>query len=191
MYKIYFLNLVGISSNPCSCCKKVEKRKHDCSHEFCEANCSKKRTETNAALAEILPPNLSFLLNQNHIKKKFFQGGKPVIFGLKTKEDENITTNLNLVGNSNQENSEKNENQFNFPKNILFNSNLNYISNTQLPSTNNLFKSTPVDPIKINNTQNVTSSISTSTTNITSTGNFQNNPSNSNTDKKCFFMVKK
>ena len=88
---VFYVYLVGVSSQPCPCCKKMEKKKHECSHEFCESNCSKKRNETNAALAEILPPNLSFLLNQNNsLKKKLFQGGKPVIFGTKNKEEEGI-----------------------------------------------------------------------------------------------------
>ncbi len=67
----------------------MEKKKHECTHEYCEANCTKKKSEANAALAEILPPNLSFLLNQNNVlKKKLFQGGKSVIFGTKNKDDE-------------------------------------------------------------------------------------------------------
>lgn len=43
-YYKYFI-LVGISTKPCSCCRKLEKRKHTCTHEFCNTNCTKKKME--------------------------------------------------------------------------------------------------------------------------------------------------
>jgi len=156
-----------VSSNPCPCCKKVEKRKHECTHEFCELNCPKKRTETNSALAEILPPNLSFLLNQssNTLKKKVFVGGKPVIFGLKPKEDD-INSNANNANNPyliNAHSSLPFDGNFNLEKenaaaamnfNSIFNAvpgkNPIFVSNTHLPNTN-LFKSVQVPQEAKNN----------------------------------------
>lgn len=109
----------------------------------------------------MLPPNLSFLLNQssNALKKKIFQGGKPVIFGLKPKEEDLSNTNNNIININNnptllhansgflttEGNFEKENSAINF--NSIFNSvpgkNPIFISNTHLPNTN-LFKSVQV-----------------------------------------------
>lgn len=36
----------GITTNVCPCCHKLERKKHECTHQFCNSNkCAKKRTE--------------------------------------------------------------------------------------------------------------------------------------------------
>ena len=194
--------------NPCACCKKVEKRKHECTHEFCDTNCQKKRSESTSALAEMLPPNLSFLLNQanNPLKKKIFQGGKPVIFGLKTKEDESINAYNHNLSNGNfgllmDSNNEKENFTINF--NTIFatvpGKNPIFISNSSLPNTN-LFKSVQVPQAEQNkNSSNAANNSFDSGSNLNSqeknsadkTQNNMNNSGNANNDKKFFFMVKK
>jgi hypothetical protein len=85
----------GISTNPCSCCKKLEKRKHECTHEFCEPTCSKKKAEQHQVLS--LPKDI-----QHHnalplmFRRKLQSGVKPQIFGLveKSKEEEKTNTNI-------------------------------------------------------------------------------------------------
>lgn len=205
--KIYLLlnYLVGVSSNPCPCCKKVEKRKHECNHEFCETNCPKKRSENTSALADMLPANLSFLLNQqnNPLKKKILQGGKPVIFGLKTKEDEtsninNSNLSLHNPGMLFDSNVDKENSAINL--NSIFSSaqgkNPIFISNTSLPNTN-LFKSVQVPQgEQTKNTNNSADSGNNinmqEKSNGDKTQNVNNfNNANANNDKKFFFMVKK
>lgn len=61
----YYIKLVGICTNPCPCCKKMEKRKHDCTHEFCETNCPRKLNEIN------------YTRNIHFIKKDKFGFSKP------------------------------------------------------------------------------------------------------------------
>lgn len=41
--KIVYLifNVVGVMSRPCACCRGWSKKKHYCSHEFCEKPCKK------------------------------------------------------------------------------------------------------------------------------------------------------
>jgi hypothetical protein len=43
--------LVGTCTNMCNCCKRMEKKKHDCSHEYCDPNCPKKLESLAAAAA--------------------------------------------------------------------------------------------------------------------------------------------
>jgi hypothetical protein len=34
-----------VNTSPCPCCKKIERKHHDCSHEFCEPDCARKKAE--------------------------------------------------------------------------------------------------------------------------------------------------
>jgi len=198
----------------------VEKRKHDCSHEYCDITCPKKKTEPTLGLSEMLPPNLGFLLNQanNPLKKKILIGGKSVIFGLKPKEDTNTNSNVSfnninseIEGSVEKKNSNLNNifstvgTPFQYVKNSIFNSNqVTFISNTHLPTTN-LFKSVQVPQIEQNkNSNHIPSVINTEQINNLQNNQEKINPNNTekiqlleksvvnnNSDKKFFFMVKK
>lgn len=160
----------------------------------------------------MLPPNLSFLLNQanNPLKKKIFQGGKPVIFGLKTKEDEtnnannannpNFTySNSNLFSEGNLEKENSSAINFNNIFSTVPGKNPIFISNTHLPNTN-LFKSVQV-PLDAKNTVNCVNNSFDSGSNLNSHQDKHNSADkglsgqsstgNMNADKKFFFMVKK
>ena len=101
----------GVSSTPCPCCKKLERKKHDCTHEFCEPNCSKKKSElTQGPLKDVIPQFHSNI--PISIKRKLQPGAKPILFGLvdKSKEEQNKINNSNIMtlsGNnaSNQQNN--------------------------------------------------------------------------------------
>jgi hypothetical protein len=47
MYLNYLI-LVGTFSSPCPCCKRVDKKKHECTHDFCEPGCPKKYADSNS-----------------------------------------------------------------------------------------------------------------------------------------------
>ncbi len=98
MYSLFCNFLVGISTSPCPCCKKLEKRKHECTHEFCDASCNKKKTEMSSSL---LPKDFQ---HHSHLpmffRKKMASGIKPQIFGLveKPKIDQTAQNNIFPMG---------------------------------------------------------------------------------------------
>lgn len=51
---------VGLCTNPCPCCKKLEQKKHECTHEFCDPNCPKKKMEEQQQMKE---SNMLFNMN--------------------------------------------------------------------------------------------------------------------------------
>jgi len=180
--------------------------------------------DNSSTIVDIIPSKLNFLLNQSniHLKRKILPSGKPVIFGLKTKEDETLNQNLLnsnmynsiLDGVPEKENSSSNLNNifttasgnYNTAKNPIFNSNqVSFISNTHLPNTN-LFRSVQVPQTEQNKsiTQNLNfynqsfengyepnNQEKVSSNNLIGVLSTQNTNANINSDKKCFFMVKK
>lgn len=75
----------GICTTPCACCKKLEKKKHECTHEFCEPNCSKKKLEQLNLFKDGQFGFHNFLSQQ--LKKKIASGNKSQIFGVINKEE--------------------------------------------------------------------------------------------------------
>ena len=84
-----------MNTTPCQCCKKIEKKKHECTHEFCEPDCAKKKAEIQEAIPKELLPT-------NHIapvlRKKLILGSKARIFGLvERSKDVEIINKVNVV----------------------------------------------------------------------------------------------
>ena len=70
----------GICTTPCTCCHKLERKKHDCTHEFCDPNCAKKKAEQQMLLKES-QNNFNNSYSQ-HIRRRLVLGNKSQIFGL-------------------------------------------------------------------------------------------------------------
>lgn len=99
----------------------------------------------------MIPPNISFLLNNpnNPLKKKIVQGGKAVIFGLKTKEDDHANINNSTNISSNNENNIDKENSNNGlnTNNIPFGNTASRAIFTKIPMSLHksvIFNSTPI-----------------------------------------------
>ena len=70
--KIYVI-LVGTCSSPCTCCRKSDKKKHDCTHDYCEPNCSKKYENTyTRSNIHLIKDNRSIVNKDGTIKKSVF-----------------------------------------------------------------------------------------------------------------------
>ena len=112
----------GITTNFCQCCHLFEKKKHDCSHKYCNNNCPKKKVEE---------------LMQNLIKSNN-----------KLKQINN-NSNDNSINNS--DTKEKNNSVLNEKNNINENNNINSNQNEQKTFIINLSKNQPNKNIINNN----------------------------------------
>ena len=112
----------GITTNFCQCCHLFEKKKHDCSHKYCNNNCPKKKVEE---------------LMQNLIKSNN-----------KLKQINN-NSNDNSINNSDIK--EKNNSVLNEKNNINENNNINSNQNEQKTFIINLSKNQPNKNIINNN----------------------------------------
>jgi len=112
----------GITTNFCQCCHLFEKKKHDCSHKYCNNNCPKKKVEE---------------LMQNLIKSNN-----------KLKQ---INNNANDNSINNSDTKEKNNSVLNEKNNINENNNINSNQNEQKTFIINLSKNQPNKNIINNN----------------------------------------
>ena len=161
----------GICTNFCQCCHLVEKKKHNCSHQFCGPNCPRKK----------LDETMMNLVKSNQLKEK----------EMKEKEKEKVNNNslLNKNLNKNVVSSGNKKRIFlSVPKkggpfvvNTLSNSMNNNINNSQFQVIQN-----NNNPININNniTNNFLNNISFSTITVQNNNNhnlnINNNLSNNN-----------
>ena len=161
----------GICTNFCQCCHLVEKKKHNCSHQFCGPNCPRKK----------LDETMMNLVKSNQLKEK----------EMKEKEKEKVNNNslLNKNLNKNVVSSGNKKRIFlSVPKkggpfvvNTLSNSMNNNINNSQFQVIQN-----NNNPININNniTNNFLNNISFSTMAVRGDNdhnlNINNNLSNNN-----------
>ena len=95
----------GITTNFCQCCHLFEKKKHDCSHKYCNNNCPRKK-------AEELMQNL--LKNNNKIKSNVNENNLNNNMNktdINDKNDKNNLLNEQKEKNNINENEQNNENQ--------------------------------------------------------------------------------
>jgi len=118
----------GITTNFCQCCHLFEKKKHDCSHKYCNNNCPRKKAEelmqnllkNNNKLKQGNPNDNS--LNNNEINKSEIKDkNNPNKISLNPNEKNNVNNNeenietpktyiINLSKNQPNKNNVKNEN---------------------------------------------------------------------------------
>ena len=110
----------GITTNFCQCCHLFEKKKHDCSHKYCNNNCPKKKAE------ELMQS----LLKNNKLKQ--------INNNLNNSNDNNKSLNNSESKSKNNTNKILNEN-----KNINNNNQNNDNENTQKTYIINLSKNQP------------------------------------------------
>ena len=91
----------GITTNFCPCCHLFEKKKHDCSHKFCNDNCPKKKQE------ELM----SNLLKTNKLKDIKDSSSKE-------KNNKKIFNDINIINRLESSNQDQNRDN-NSPNNIL------------------------------------------------------------------------
>ena len=116
----------GITTNFCQCCHLFEKKKHDCSHKYCNDNCPRKKAEES--MNNILK---NYQLNSYKDNNLFY----------KDKNDKNIFNEINNNNISNNSNLSYNNNQNNNNE-IIFNQDLNNKNiNISNKSTNNIQES--------------------------------------------------
>ena len=126
----------GITTNFCQCCHLLEKKKHECSHKYCNDNCPRKKAE------ELM----SNLLKNNKLKEAKDSASK--IKSIKNILNENQIELQNQNNNNNnllkkENNNNKNLNKLN--NKIILDKNL--ISNENINSINDINKMNPT-PIK-------------------------------------------
>ena len=91
----------GITTNFCQCCHLFEKKKHDCSHKYCNNNCPKKKVEE-------LMQNL--IKSNNKLKQINNNANDNSINNSDTKEKNNSVLNeKNNINENNNINSNQNE----------------------------------------------------------------------------------
>ena len=145
----------GITTNFCQCCHLFEKKKHDCSHKFCNDNCPRKKAEEsinnyikNYKLNTFKDDNNNYNFSKENNKKIFNDTNNNIII------NSNISSNNTYLNNQNNPN-EKFSQDFNY-KNI----------NNQNINTNNI-QSSPPSNIKqpfINNNSNNNTNCNTNIT---------------------------
>ena len=125
----------GITTNFCQCCHLLEKKKHECSHKYCNDNCPRKKAEElmsnllkNNKLKEAKDSaskikNIKNILNENQIELQ---------------NQNNNNNNLLKKENNNNKNLNKLNNKIILDKNLISNENNNSIND------NNKMNPTPI-----------------------------------------------
>ena len=143
----------GVSTIFCNCCHLVEKKKHNCSHKFCNENCPKKKTDEmmkNLVKESLLLKEKEKKIKENEIENNHFShnnnnnnnddwGNKKIIFGKVDRKKE--IKSLFVVKSDDVENFGENKNNFNnnvVNNNVINNNNNNDINNND--NNNNIFK---------------------------------------------------
>ena len=128
----------GVTTNFCQCCHLFEKKKHDCSHKFCNDNCPRKKMEES----------MNNLLKNYKIKdfKDNGNGNIPKEKNIKKIFDETNNNHNNLSNNNSNE---------------LFNQDIN---NKSVKNNNNIQSSPSIikHPLISNNGNNINNSNSNS-----------------------------
>ena len=124
----------GISTNFCQCCHLLEKKKHDCSHKYCNDNCPRKKAEE--LMNNLLKNNKLKELKENISKDK----------NLKKLFNDFNNNNINF---SEQKNNDINNDKFNSSTNnehkIILDKNLNnYNNNENNINDSNKMNNTPI-----------------------------------------------
>ena len=146
----------GVSTIFCNCCHLVEKKKHNCSHKFCNENCPKKKTDEmmkNLVKESLLlkekekkikeneiNENNHFSHNNNNNNNNDDWGNKKIIFGKVDRKKE--IKSLFVVKSDDVENFGENKNNFNnnvVNNNVINDNNNNDINNND-NNNNNIFK---------------------------------------------------
>ena len=146
----------GVSTIFCNCCHLVEKKKHNCSHKFCNENCPKKKTDEmmkNLVKESLLLKEKEKKIKENEINENnHFShnnninnnnddwGNKKIIFGKVDRKKE--IKSLFVVKSDDVENFGENKNNFNnnvVNNNLINNNNNNDINNND-NNNNNIFK---------------------------------------------------
>ena len=147
----------GVSTIFCNCCHLVEKKKHNCSHKFCNENCPKKKTDEmmkNLVKESLLLKEKEKKIKENEINENnHFShnnnnnnnnnddwGNKKIIFGKVDRKKE--IKSLFVVKSDDVENFGENKNNFNnnvVNNNVINNNNNNDINNND-NNNNNIFK---------------------------------------------------
>ena len=144
----------GVSTIFCNCCHLVEKKKHNCSHKFCNENCPKKKTDEmmkNLVKESLLLKEKEKKIKENEIENNHFShnnnnnnnddwGNKKIIFGKVDRKKE--IKSLFVVKSDDVENFGENKNNFNnnvVNNNVINNNNNNDINNND-NNNNNIFK---------------------------------------------------
>lgn len=160
----------GIATNFCQCCHLFEKKKHDCSHKYCNDNCPKKKAEE--LMQNLLKNNkLNAFKNNNNQNSNINNNNSNI-------NNENNKNNLNINNDNNNQSNAKislnpnnnnvnNENQTQEPpKTYIINlsksqsqPNKNNNNNETKNNTNNNKHLTTMDIYKSNNNSNNTKDI--------------------------------
>ena len=164
----------GICTNFCQCCHLVEKKKHNCTHQYCGPNCPRKKldeTMMNLVKSNQLKEkemkekekekgNNNILFNNNNVNKTVFAAPiqKKKIFGTVQKKGPFVVNTLNNNNNNNLNNNNVNNNNVNNNINIINNSfnNLGMSNNDNINNNNH----------NINNSGNINNSINISSNNL-------------------------
>ena len=91
----------GISTNFCQCCHLFEKKKHDCSHKFCNENCPRKKAEE---LMMNLIKNNKLKENKDINKENSANKNQNIQSEEKIKVIPNNNSNNNNIDNQNKDN---------------------------------------------------------------------------------------
>ena len=128
----------GITTNFCQCCHLLEKKKHDCSHKYCNDNCPRKKQDelVNNLLKNKLKEVKENISKENSVKNLFPDTIK--------KKEENIninnfeTLNIKDSQNNNINNDPCKLNKITIDKNMNDNNHLNELININESKKENL-----------------------------------------------------
>ena len=132
----------GITTNFCQCCHLFEKKKHDCSHKYCNDNCPRKKQDelVNNLLKNKLKEVKENNSKENSVKKLFPDTNNKI----DEKKEENININnfetLNIKDNQNNNinNDSCKLNKITIDKNMNDNNHLNELININESKKENL-----------------------------------------------------
>ena len=96
----------GITTNFCQCCHLFEKKKHDCSHKYCNNNCPKKKAEE--LMQSLLKNNKLKQINNNLNNSN---DNNKSLNNSESKSKNNTNKILNENKNINNNNNQNNENE--------------------------------------------------------------------------------
>ena len=133
----------GITTNYCQCCHLFEKKKHDCSHKYCNNNCPKKKVEE---LMNNLIKNNNNISKDKNLKKLFNETNNNII-----NNNKNELSNQDINKNDMQSSSIKqpliNSNNSNILNNsgnkIILDKNMN---NNNIIDKNNINENNRINP---------------------------------------------
>ena len=118
----------GITTNFCQCCHLLEKKKHDCSHKYCNDNCPRKKAEE--LMNNLLKNNKLKELKENIAKDK----------NMKKSFSDFNNNNINF---SEQKKNDINNISSNNKQKIMLDKNLKYNNNENNINDSNKMNNTP------------------------------------------------